>query len=180
MSLLQIDGVDRTVNLSDVKAQAIGTKILVVLWKTHVSLKRFRSLLGRLQHAACILPSAKGLFSPLNKATKNCLKTIGLGKDTSFCHWASRPTHVSELIEHEPDLAAGRCDASSEGAGSLWIGLGIQPAVWHLEWPADVVELNKQGALADSDLEMASTNNARFQSWGAHGSIRSFLRQQLS
>jgi hypothetical protein len=161
-----INGVDRTVRLAEAKAQAIAAEIVAVLRKTHVNLKRFRSLLGKLQHAARILPAAKGLFTPLNRATKNEPKSIGLGRDSEvraalidlkhlILSLATRPTHVSELVEYEPDLA-GTCDASSAGAGGLWIGYGIQPAVWRVEWPADIVELYKQGTLTNSDLEMAA------------------------
>jgi hypothetical protein len=65
-----INGAERTVRLSDTKAKSIADDITKLLKKSHVSLKRFRSMLGRLQHAARILPAAKGLFSPLNKATR--------------------------------------------------------------------------------------------------------------
>jgi hypothetical protein len=161
-----VNGADRTVRLPEAKAQSIATEIVAILRKTHVTLKRFRSLLGRLQHAARIMPAAKGLFTPLNRATKNDPKSVGLGKDSEvraalldlkhlILSLASRPTHVSELVEYEPDLA-GTCDASSAGAGGIWIGYGVQPAVWRLEWPTDIVELYKQGTLTNSDLEMAA------------------------
>jgi hypothetical protein len=64
-----INGAKCTVRPSSTKAQAIADKISKVLRKPHVPLKRFRSLLGKLQHASRIFPAAKGLFSPLNKAT---------------------------------------------------------------------------------------------------------------
>jgi hypothetical protein len=76
-----INGVDRTVRILEVKAQSIAGEIVKVLWKTHVPLKHFRSLLGKLQHAAQIFPAAKGMLFPLNKATKGKpKKEIGLGK----------------------------------------------------------------------------------------------------
>jgi hypothetical protein len=160
-----INGVDRTVRLSDAKAQAIADEIVKVLRKTHVPLKRFRSLLGKLQHAARILPAAKGMFSPLNKATRGDPKEVGVGKHSEVraalldlkhivLSLATRPTHVSELVEHEAEMA-GTCDASAAGAGGVWIGYGLQPTVWRLEWPADVVELYRKGTLTNSDLEMA-------------------------
>jgi len=67
---------------------------------------------------------------------------------------ASRPTHVSELVEYEPELA-GTCDASAAGAGGVWVGYDVQPTVWRIEWPEDVVELYRTGKLTNSDLEMA-------------------------
>ncbi len=161
-----INGVDRTVRISDTKAQSIGDEITRSLRKSSLPLKRFQSIRGRMQHVARILPSAKGLFSPLNKATKGDPKQVGLGKSSEvraalldlkhlILSLASRPTHVSELVEYEPDVA-GTCDASSAGAGGMWIGYGIQPSAWRLEWPADVVELCKKGKLTNSDLEMAA------------------------
>jgi hypothetical protein len=161
-----LNGVERTVRLSEAKAQAIAADITAALRKTHVPLKRFRSLLGRLQHAARILPAAKGLFSPLNKATKGDPKEVGLGKHSEVraalldlrhlvLTLGSRPTHVAELVEYEPELA-GTCDASATGAGGVWVGYGIQPTVWRTEWPADVVQLYRTGALTNSDLEMAA------------------------
>jgi hypothetical protein len=161
-----LNGVDRTVWLAEAKAQAIAEEISKVLRKSRVPLKRFRSLMGRLQHAARILPAAKGMFSPLNKATKGEPKEVGLGKQSEtraalldlrhiILSLASRPTHVSELVEYEPELA-GTCDASSAGAGGVWIGHGVQPTVWRIEWPRDVVAQYKQGQLTNSDLEMAA------------------------
>jgi hypothetical protein len=161
-----INGVDRTVHLSEVKMDALAKEIVTVLRKTHVPFKRFRSLLGELQHAARIIPAAKGVFSPLNKATRGEPSRVGLGANSEvraalldlkhvILSLASRPTHVSELAEHEPQMA-GTCDASSEGAGGVWIGYGAKPAAWRLKWPAEVVELYRQGQLTNSDLEMAA------------------------
>ena len=140
-----INGADRTVRLSEQKAKSITDDISKILKKSHIPLKRFRSILGRLQHAARIIPAAKGLFTPLNKATVGDPAQVGVGKESEVraalvdlrlivMSLASRPTHVSELVEHEPDLA-GTCDASAAGAGGIWVGHGIQPTVWRLEWP---------------------------------------------
>jgi hypothetical protein len=161
-----LNGADRTVRLCEAKAQAMADKIAKILRKSHVSLKRFRSLLGRLQHAARILPAAKGMFSPLNKATKGDPKEVGIGKRSEaraalidlrhlIMTLSARPTHVSELVEYDPKLAGTR-DASSAGVGGVWIGYNVQPTVWRLEWPQDVVELYQKGSLTNSDLEMAA------------------------
>ena len=162
-----INGADRTVRLSGPKAKkSIADDITKLLRMSHVPLKRFRIVLGRLQHAARIIPAAKGMFRPLNKATVGDSAQVGVGKasevraalvDLRFIvlSLASHPTHVSALVEYEPELA-GTCDASAAGAGCIsWIGHQIQPTVWRLEWPADVVELYWKGKLTNSDLEMA-------------------------
>jgi hypothetical protein len=161
-----INGAERTVRLSETKAQSIANDITRLLRKSKVPLKRFRSLLGRLQHAARILPAAKGMFSPLNKATKGNPPQVGVGKKSEaraalldlrhlILTLASRPTHVSELVEYEPELA-GTCDASATGAGGVWVGYNVQPSVWRMEWPDDVVDLYRTGKLTNSDLEMAA------------------------
>jgi hypothetical protein len=140
---LLIHGADCTVHLSSAKAQAIADEISKVLRKSHVPLKRFRSLLGKLQHASRILLAPKGLFSPLNKATKGEPKEVGLGKHREtraalldlrhiVLSLAHRPTHVSELVEYEPELA-GTCDASAAGVGGVWLGYGVRPTVWRVE-----------------------------------------------
>jgi hypothetical protein len=91
--------------------------------------------------------------APLGKDSE--VRTALLDLKHLILSLASRPTHVSELVEYEPDLA-GTCDASSAGAGDIWIGYRAQAAVWRLEWPTDIVELYKQGTLMNSDLVMAA------------------------
>jgi hypothetical protein len=146
-----INGVDRAVRLSEVKVDALAKEIVAVLRKTHVPFKRFRSLLGKLQHAARIIPAASRVGLGANSEVRAAL----LDLKHVILSLASRPTHVSELVEHEPQMA-GTCDASSEGAGGVWIGYGAKPTAWRLEWPAEVVELYRQGKLTNSDLEMAA------------------------
>jgi hypothetical protein len=51
-----------------------------------VPLKRFRSLAGRLQHVAWILPAAKAFFMPLNNALKGTSAFIGLGRHSKVRH----------------------------------------------------------------------------------------------
>jgi hypothetical protein len=67
---------------------------------------------------------------------------------------ATRPTHVTELIKHEAEMA-GTCDASMDGTGGIWIGYNLQPTIWRLKWLEEVVELYQAGKLTNSDLEMA-------------------------
>jgi hypothetical protein len=72
-------------------------------------MKRFQRIVGRLRHAAIILPGARGMFSPLNKALRGGPKFVGLGAKTEFRaalldlrilvkDLANRPTHVRELL----------------------------------------------------------------------------------
>jgi hypothetical protein len=144
-----LNGVDQTVRLAESKAQAIANEIVRVLRKTHVPLKGFRSLLDRLQHATRIIPAAKGVFPPLNKATKGDPKEVGLGKHSEVraalldirhlvLALAIRPIHVSELVEYEPEMT-GTCDASALGAGGVWVGFGFQPMVWRMECSPEIV-----------------------------------------
>jgi hypothetical protein len=87
-----------------------------VLHEAHVPLKQFRLLLGKLQHAARILPAAKGISSPLNKARMGDPNEVGLGKHSEvqsailnlkhiMVLLAMRPAHLSEVVEHEAEMA---------------------------------------------------------------------------
>ena len=113
-----INGAERAVWLSKAKARSTANDITKLLWKSHVSLKLFRSVLGRLQHAAQILPAAKGAFWPLNKVTTDNPPQVGVGKSgldraalLDLWHLmltlASRPAHVADFAMCDPKLAGG-------------------------------------------------------------------------
>ena len=102
-----MNGADRAVRLSEAKAQSIADDITRLLRKSHVSVKCFRSVLGRLQHAAQILPAAKGALLQLNKAIKGNPPQVGVGKSgkvqaalLDLWHLvltlASRPAHTGD------------------------------------------------------------------------------------
>jgi hypothetical protein len=108
----KVNGRDRTIQLPVQKAEALMKELHKVLHKQRVPLKRFRSLIGRLQHAAQILPAAKAFFLPLNESLRGLPDFIGLGRhgepqkallDTGamILDLARRLTHVSELVAHD-------------------------------------------------------------------------------
>jgi hypothetical protein len=168
----ELNGKDRTIQLPAQKTETLAKELRKVLRKQRVPLKRFRSLIGRLQHAARILPAAKLFFTPLNESLRGLPQFIGLGRhgearkallDTGalIIDLARRPTHVSELVAHNLDYI-GFCDASAFGAGGVWFSgtRAIQPSVWRLEFPVDITnqvisDQNPTGVLTNSDLEMA-------------------------
>jgi hypothetical protein len=168
-----LNGIHRTVQLPLSRADDLLKEVRAVLKKQRIPLKRFRSLVGRLQHAARILPSAKAFFTPLNNALRGLPPFIGLGRhgevrtallDIAYVirNLASRPTHVNELVQaDEPDYI-GYCDASGFGAGGVWFGgrETMEPIVWRVQWPKDITEAlvsdsNPHGTITNSDLEMA-------------------------
>jgi hypothetical protein len=53
---------------------------------------------------------------------------------------ASRPTHVSELVQAEQPDYIGYCDASGFGARGVWFGgrQHLDPIVWRVQWPKDI------------------------------------------
>jgi hypothetical protein len=59
-----LDGVNRTVQLPPDRAKDLLAELKNILRKQRVPLKRFRSIAGRLQHAARILPAARAFFTP--------------------------------------------------------------------------------------------------------------------
>jgi hypothetical protein len=157
---------DKINKLLDSLSEAISKKWL--------PLKAFRTLLGKLQHAALAMPAGKSILTPLHKFVEE-------GKDKHILYFTnrpiilealrdihillremtSRPTHVRELV---PDLPAyiGFCDACKRGAGGVWLSgsKNFHPVVWHLAWPTDisarlVSSSNPNGDLTINDLEMA-------------------------
>jgi hypothetical protein len=167
-----LDGVTRTIQLPPSRAEDLLKEVKSILKKRRVPLKRFRSIAGRLQHAARILPAARAFFTPLNNALQGLPSFVGLSRHGEVRHalidiaavirdLASRPTHVSELVEQTLDYT-GYCDASAFGAGGVWFGgkKKLKPIVWRVQWPKDVTDAvvsdsNPHGRLTNSDLEMA-------------------------
>jgi hypothetical protein len=62
------DGRTRTVTLTQRKAQAIAQDTVSLLKKNRTTLQKFQSLIRRMRHVATILPAARALFTPLNRA----------------------------------------------------------------------------------------------------------------
>ena len=162
-----VDGDCHTVQLSRAKADGI-TKDL----KRTVAIKIFQKIVGKLQHAAIILPASKPLFTPLNNAMKGDPVTASLGKKSEvratlldfvslIADLAKRPTHISEIVPSDPHYI-GHCDASGSGAGGVWFS-GTRcmiPTVWRVQFPPDITaavvsDSNPTGSLTNSDLEMA-------------------------
>ena len=75
-----LEGKERTVRLPKDKANALVKEVRAILTKQRVARKRFRSVVGRLQHAARILPVAKSVFTPLNNAMKGEPPMVGIGR----------------------------------------------------------------------------------------------------
>jgi hypothetical protein len=167
-----LDGIARTVQLPLDRACDLLKEVRAILKKNQVALKRFRSIIGRLQHAARILPAAKSFFTPLYNALRGLPQKIGLGQNSEvrlalldaaalIRDMARRPTHVAELNQMELEYI-GYCDASAFGAGGVWFGgtTPLAPSVWRVQWPADITAqvvsfANPTGKLTNSDLELA-------------------------
>jgi len=168
-----LDGVARTGQLPTDRADALIKEVCSILCKTLIQLKRFRSIVGRLQHAARILPAARVFFTPLYNALKGLLpESIGLSCHGEVCHalldvvnvlrdLASRPTHVKELVQQLLNYT-GYCNESAFGAGGGWFGanIALPPSVWRVQWPPNItsdviLDSNPKGRLTNSDLEMA-------------------------
>jgi hypothetical protein len=64
----KLHGENHTVQLPAPKPEALSKELHQVLCKQRLPLKLIQFLMGRLQHAAQILPAAKSFFTPLNKA----------------------------------------------------------------------------------------------------------------
>ena len=62
------DGQAQTVHLTQRKALGISDATTRLLKKYRVATQKFQSVVGKTRHVATILPSARALFTPLNRA----------------------------------------------------------------------------------------------------------------
>ena len=167
-----VDGRTRTVCLPQRKVATLISDLDLLLRGCKASLKCFRSLAGKLRHAAQILPAAKSLFTVINRSLRGTpafiplplkgeLRCALLDLRCLILDLANRPTHVLELINPSHHYI-GYCDASGWGAGGVWFSgtRPLPPTVWRVQWPSDVSkalvsDANPKGYLTNSDLEMA-------------------------
>ncbi len=168
------NGKDRTVHLTQRKAVGIADDTAKLLKKNRVALHKFQSIVGKMRHVTTILPMARGLFTPLNRALRGAPTVISLSATGEVraalldlrqlvLNLSDRPTHVNEILQHRAPDYIGYCDASAFGAGGVWFS-GAEPlpeTVWRLQWPRDITaavvsESNPTGTLTNSDLEMAA------------------------
>jgi hypothetical protein len=168
-----VNGDTKTVRISEAKSSDIIQEIRRILKKKKVQLKRYRRIVGKLRHVALIMPSTKGLFSPINKALTGEPACIGLGKDSEVRaalldlavlvgSLSTRATHVKELVPGS-DHYVGYCDACATGAGGIWMSgeAGLRPIVWRIHFAHAILsqvvsDKNPRGCLTNSDLEMAA------------------------
>ena len=168
------DGEARTVHLTQRKAIGIADATARLLKKTRAATHKFQSVVGKMRHVTTILPAARGLFTPLNRALRGAPTLIALSAHGEVraalldlhqlvLTLAARPTHVNEILPPGAPDYIGYCDASAFGAGGVWFSgtCALPETVWRLQWPRDITaavvsESNPDGALTNSDLEMAA------------------------
>ena len=168
------NGILRTMELLPKKIGRTMASLDTAIAHKRLPLKDFRTLLGKLQHASTAMPAGKCILTPLYEfvESQKDRRVLYFSKEPIVLEAlrdirillresTSRPTHVRELV---PDLPAyiGFCNACKRGAGGVWISgsKNIRPAVWRVEWPADIQARlvswsNPQGDLTINDLEMA-------------------------
>ena len=127
-----------------------------------------------MRHVTTILPAARGLFTPLNRALRGDPSLVPLSAKGEVraalldlrqlvLKLVDRPTHVKEILTPAAPDYIGYCDASVFGAGAVWFSgaCPLPETVWRLQWPRDITaavvsESNPTGTLTNSDLEMAA------------------------
>jgi hypothetical protein len=163
-----VDGRSRTVELPPDKAAAYSCELKKLLRRKKIPLARFRKIVGKLRFAALCLPAGRALMSPLNRAVRGDPPTIGSGQHSevreNLGDWlqllkelAARPTSVHELVARTVDFY-GYCDACNTGVGGVWLPMDteLEPFVWRVAWPADVVrKLQSYDGLSINDGECA-------------------------
>ena len=170
-----IDGITRTIALSPDKVTQLLTTLRAMRRTSGtVTLTEFQKLHGKLQFTSIAIPCGKALLGPMDRIISNTITASAtrikikphvrdlLTDWTALIHQAgSRPTHVKELVEHDPSYR-GFVDASKWGVGGVWFGgtQNVEPFVWFLPWPPDIrnnfcSSQNPDGAITISDLELA-------------------------
>jgi hypothetical protein len=167
------DGAKRCIELPPDKVERIQQEIRAIVRHKQVPRRHLEKLRGRLRHACIGLPAGKGLMGPIDAALKGDKQWLPMKSNAALREaitdfgslirlMGRRPTHCRELIVEQPGYV-GYCDASTLGAGGVWLSgtLQLGPIVWRLEWPADIHQrvvsfANPGGTITNSDLEMAA------------------------
>ena len=167
----EFNGIKRTVRLPPEKAKVFLRETHNMLRRKRIPMKNLQTVVGKLRHAAVILPAALGFFTPLNNIMKSNEYSIILNDEaraalldicTLLRQLSKRPTHVDEIIPNLPSHVAYH-DAAAEGAGGVWFSLSasMQPVVWRVAFPQDIAndvvsDNNVKGSITNSDLELAA------------------------
>ena len=174
-----IDTVSMTIHLPQHRAERLAEILASIpITQKRTSVNKWHKVLGELRSMALALPGARHLFSHMQHALSNKLKTRvtlnrGVHDALEDFRWIlkdlkRRPTRIAELV---PLLAAaeGHHDASGKGAGGVWFpakhlkpreGYKNQPVLWRLKWPQHIIDQlvtteNPSGTISNSDLELA-------------------------
>ena len=103
------DGQARTVHLTQRNALGLTDATTRLLKKKRVVTQKFQSVVGKMLHVATILPSARALFTPLNRALRMTPHTISLSATGEvraalldprqlITTLAAHPTHVNKIL----------------------------------------------------------------------------------
>jgi hypothetical protein len=128
-----------------------------------------------MRQLATILPSARALLTPLNRALRMTPHNIALSASGEvraalldlrqmITTLADRPTYVNKILPARVPNYIGYCEASAFGTGGVWLSgqCPLPETVWQLQcWPADIIaavisESNPTWTLTNSDQEMAA------------------------
>jgi hypothetical protein len=143
---------DHTVHLTQRrKVAGIADNTTKIQKKNCVTLPKFQSVVGKMRHATTILPPARGMLTPLNRALRGEIRVTPLSADgevrAALLHLqqlvlklSDSPTHVNKILLNGAPDYIGYCDASAFGAGGVWFS-GADPlseTVWQLQWPRHI------------------------------------------
>lgn len=131
-----------------------------------MSLNKFQSVAGKLQHASFGTPGGASLFTPVQREMLNDPEYIPMSKELKqiLRDWSymikclrKKPTHVAQLLPDYP-FYAGHTDACGLGCGGTWSSAmkSLNPIVWQLEWPPAVREAFRKGYININELELAA------------------------
>jgi hypothetical protein len=130
---------------------------------------------GKLWHACIGIPAGKGLMVPIDSKLRGSKKhVIRVMSKIPLCDELQDfrtlikvlgrcpTTYCREVVVDDPGYNIGYCDASTLGAGGVWLSgtRKLSPVVWRIEWPEDIRRnvmsfKNSNGTITNSNLEMA-------------------------
>ena len=122
---------------------------------------------GSLQHASFGIPGGSGLFSPVQMAMQGTKPWIAVSSELTQCfndwgaiikHMKRTPTSVLQLVKTFPHYIVYSDSCRLGTGGVVTPGLeNVQPILWQLAWPTDIIELVDTDQLTINNLELAGT-----------------------
>ena len=164
-----VDTVRQTIELPAQQKKMLADIFEDLARSLRVSLKKYRSIVGKLLFVSTAIPGSAGLFSVLqlaqNCASRNQVRINHILRQhlNAFASLAAslckRPTYLAETVPQDPSFL-GATDAAKMGMGGDFCDHTGQGHVWRCPFPEHIQKRlvsadNPKGDITNSDLEHA-------------------------